>query len=86
VKPKPIGGIVGGVVGGLLVIGAVALFFVLRRRPKSEPSTATEFPHYTPADFGLPEKVEPDPPRPEEQVADEPYVGSHLKFPTRKEA
>ena len=69
-------------IGGFLLVGAVALFFVLRRRPKSEPSTATEFPHYTVEDFGKPEMIEPDI-RPEEHVAPEPYAGSHLKFPTR---
>jgi hypothetical protein len=66
-------------------ICAVALFFVLRHRPKSESSTATEFPRYTAEDFGRPEMIEPEI-RPEEQVAPESYAGSHLKFPTRPNA
>jgi hypothetical protein len=73
------------VIGGLLFIGAVALFLVLRRRPKSEPSTATEFPHYIMKDSGIPKMIQQDI-RPEKQVVDEFYAGGYETSPARPNA
>jgi hypothetical protein len=81
------------VVGGFLIVVCVALIFLWRprsrrRRPsKPVPSNAeaTEYPHYTADDFGKAVISEPEVGT-ERKVAVEPYAGSHLKFPARKNA